>query len=173
MEITNLSLNFLLLFHTLFLIKRAKEEKLVGIILETKPHLTILSLKIKKFKTLNFFASSFNSFIEKLFKTYLCYKIDQMFIQSSSAPHEPILGVTAPLIGYRRSLMICIGLSNAFAINLIMFHPISGVFIMKYKISKFWSILVSRCGSLVVRALGTSPGRSLVRVQAIAFCGKT
>ena len=91
----------------------------------------------------------------------------------TSAPHEPILGVTAPLIDCRRILMICIGLSNAFAINLIMSHPFSGVFIMKYKISKFWLILVPRCGSVVVRVLGTSPGRSLVRVRAIAFCGKT
>ena len=92
---------------------------------------------------------------------------------NDSAPHEPILGVTAPLIDCRRILMICIGLSNAFAINLIMSHPFSGVFIMKYKISKFWLILVPRCGSVVVRVLGTSPGRSLVRVRAIAFCGKT
>ena len=95
------------------------------------------------------------------------------FFALSSAPHEPILGVTAPLIGCRRILMICIGLSNAFAINLIMFHQISGVFIMKDKISKFWSVSVPRCGSLVVGALGTLPGRSLVRSRAWLFCKKT
>ena len=32
--------------------------------------------------------------------------------------------------------------------------------------------LVPRCGSLVVRTLGTLPGRSLVRLPARAFCGK-
>ena len=91
---------------------------------------------------------------------------------ATSAPHEPILGVTAPLIDCRRILMICIGLSNAFAINLIMFHQISVVFIMKDKISKFWSISVPRCGSLVVRALGTLPGRSLVRSRVWLLCKK-
>ena len=90
-----------------------------------------------------------------------------------SAPHEPILGVTAPLIGCRRILMICIGLSNEFAINLIMFHQISGVFIMKHKISKFWSISIPWCGSLVVRAHRTITGRSLVRSRAWLFCKKT
>ena len=74
--------------------------------------------------------------------------------------------------GCRRILMICIGLSNEFAINLIMFHQISVVFIMKDKISKFWSISVPRCGSLVVRALGTLPGRSLVRSRVWLLCKK-